>query len=252
MVPNTVLNTVDGISVGGKVVVCSQVLISALVRVGDLFTVAFCRPGAKSWFVSALGKICPPIDVVFYEGKVYTVDIDGNLCSIIVEEDIGSGKLSLSRIERVVTEAPSFPWPFSGAGRCTMRHYLVESCGALLLVRRRIFRQPSRDGLYDTSKVVRIEFEVLKANFQSSQWVKVTSVGDDQVLFVGVRSQSICVSQYMQKGNCIFFLHETERYFDDAPSSYSIYDMSDETVHSPHPRGSCKGKKLPATWLFPR
>jgi hypothetical protein len=94
---------------------------------------------------------------------------------------------------------------------------------------------------------------VLEANFQSGKWVKVTSVGDDRVLFVGRSSQSICVSQYRQKGNCIFFLEDIEKWnFEDASSSYAMYDMKDGTVYSPLPRGSCKGEKPPATWLFPR
>ncbi|CAM0873978.1 unnamed protein product [Alopecurus aequalis] len=251
-IPNTVLNTDSGISIE-KVVVCSKVLVAAIVRVGGLYTLAFCHPGATSWFVSALGKISLPADIMFYGGKLYTVDSEGELCSIIVEEDIDSGKLSLSRIERLVTEAPLFfpAWPVSGA--CGTQNYLVESCGALLLVRRRTFEQRFGDILNVAIKVVRVEFEVLEPNFQSSQWVKVTSVGDDRVLFVGRNSQSVCVSQYRQKGNCIFFLEDMERWnLEDAPSSYAIYDMSDGTVHSPLPSGSCKGEKPPATWLFPR
>ena len=187
-----------------------------------------------------LGKICLPADVTFYDGKLYTVDTEGNLCSIIVEEDIDSGKLSLSRIEHVVAEAPlSFPaWPIIAA--CRTRNYLVESRGALLLVRRRIFEQRFGDILNVALKVVQIEFEVLEANFQSSQWVKVKSVGDDRVLFMGRNSQSVCVSQYRQKGNCIFFLEDMERWsFEDAPSSYAIYDMRNRMVEYPLPIGSC-------------
>ncbi|KAK1648101.1 hypothetical protein QYE76_065906 [Lolium multiflorum] len=251
-IPNTVLNTEAEILIW-KIVVCSEILVAAMVKVGDLYTLALCRPGAKSWFVSALGRIISVADMMFYGGKLYTVDDEGDLCSIIVQEDIDSGKLRLSRIERVVTEAPFFfpPWPFSGA--IGTQNYLVESCGALLLVRRRTFEQRFGDVLDITIKVVRIEFEVLEANFKLAKWVKVTSVGDDQVLFVGRSSQSICVSRYRQKGNCIFFLEDIEGWnFEDAPSSYAIYDMKDGTLDSPLPRGSCKGKKPPATWLFPR
>jgi hypothetical protein len=48
-IPNTVLNADVGILIW-KVVVCSEVLVAAMVRVGNLYTLAFCRPGAKSWF----------------------------------------------------------------------------------------------------------------------------------------------------------------------------------------------------------
>jgi hypothetical protein len=251
-IPNTVLNADVGILIW-KVVVCSEVLIAAMVRVGNLYTLAFCHPGAKSWFVSAIGRISLVEDVMFYGGKLYTADYDGDLCSIIVEEDIDSGKLRLSRIERVVTEAPFFFPSSAFSGACGTRNYLVESCGALLLVRRRAFEQQFGDILDITFKVVRIEFEVLEANFRSAKWVKVTSVGDDRVLFVGRSSQSICVSQYRQKGNHIFFLEDIERWkFEDASNSYIIYDMKDGTVHSPLPIGLCKGEKPSATWLFPR
>ncbi|KAI4997578.1 hypothetical protein ZWY2020_052920 [Hordeum vulgare] len=214
-----------------KVIVCSELLVAAIVDIGDLRTLAVCQPG----------------------GKLLMVDGWRNLYVIDVEEDSDNGSLFISRIERII-EGP--PWPFRRfpGGLLVFDTYLVESRGALLLVRGTIYGNTPA-GNHTRFEIRAVRFE---ANFESLQWVERRSVGDDQVLFLGPRcSKSVCASQYNLKGNCIFFLDDDHcqwywKHAPSAPSSYAIFDMSDESVHSPLPRGSCKGEEAPATWHFPR
>jgi hypothetical protein len=101
------------------------------------------------------------------------------------------------------------------------------------------------------------EFEVFEANFRQSQWTKVTTVGDDQVLFVRRRcSRSVCVSHDEVPGDSIFLLeNEDEDHFlwsKVASSSCSVYSMKDGKVSTPLPTVSWKRGTVFATWLFPQ
>uniref|UniRef100_A0A0A8YVF5 KIB1-4 beta-propeller domain-containing protein n=1 Tax=Arundo donax TaxID=35708 RepID=A0A0A8YVF5_ARUDO len=101
---------------------------------------------------------------------------------------------------------------------------------------------------------VGIEFEVFEADFHSSKWVGVTSIGDDQVVFVSKGySQYVCVSQYKLRGDRIFILDDgtCDWLWKGMTSSYAVYDLSDGRTTSPMPSGSFKGEKAPAMWLFP-
>uniref|UniRef100_A0ACD6A233 Uncharacterized protein n=2 Tax=Avena sativa TaxID=4498 RepID=A0ACD6A233_AVESA len=207
-----------------KVIICLELLVAAIVDVGDLETLALCRPGGDQWFVSPLGYD-RSLDIIFHEGKLYMVDGWRNLYIIDVEEDGDSSSLFISRIECII-EGP--PWPFRlfSGGLLIFDTYLVESRGALLLIRGTIYGKPpvENHSAFET-RAVGFEFEVCEANFQSLQWVEKTSLVDDQVLFLGPRcSKSICASQYNLKGNCIFFLDDDNCgwYWEHAPSSYDI------------------------------
>jgi hypothetical protein len=240
-----------------KVIMCSALLVAAIVDIGDLRTLALCRPGGDEWFVSALGRD-RSLDIIFHQGKLYTVDGWRNVCIIDVEEDSDSGSLFISRIECIINGPPRPFRQFPG-GLLIFDTYLVESRGALLLIRGTIYGEPPVDNYSGFEiRAVRFEFEVCEADLQSLQWVDMKSVGDDQVLFLGPRcSKSVCASQYNLKGNCIFFLDNDNcgwywKHAPSAPSSYAIYDMSDGSVRSPLPEGSCKGEEAPATWHFPQ
>ena len=102
------------------------------------------------------------------------------------------------------------------------------------------------------------KFKVLEADFEHSRSVNVTTLGDDQMLFLGrpcSKIISVSVSQYGMSSDQIFFLDDvTEnavRYaFDEENTSVNVYDMRDGEVSSPLPM-SWKHEIL-ATWLFPR
>jgi hypothetical protein len=97
--------------------------------------------------------------------------------------------------------------------------YLVEARGVLLLVLRKM-KCRYAEGVTGLAMFERVaceqnEFEVSEANFRQSQWTKVTTVGDDQVLFVRRRcSRSVCVSHDEVPGDSIFYLkNEDEDHF---------------------------------------
>ncbi|KAL6639284.1 hypothetical protein ACP70R_023014 [Stipagrostis hirtigluma subsp. patula] len=237
-----------------KIIVCSLRLVVAVVYIGPIHTVALCRPGADSWFFSGLFGKNHLIDMMFYEGKLYAIDKYKDLLSIDIGEDNDNGKLSISRIERLV-ESVSQTFSVVLKGITFINQFLVESRGALLLVRTSFFGMSSHNGRGCMStEPVGIEFKVFQADFHSSRWVGVTSLGDDQVLFMGKSySQSVDVSQYKLKGNSIFILDDgtCNWFWKNRTSSCAVYDMSDETTYLPMPEGSLKGDKAQATWLFP-
>jgi len=90
--------------------------------------------------------------------------------------------------------------------------YLVEfeSHGTLLMVHRKTYGQ-GRIGprwlVAGTFISSGWEFEVFMADFQQSKWTKVTTIGDDQVLFLRRRcSRFIRVSPEEMPGDRIVFL----------------------------------------------
>ncbi|XBJ22067.1 hypothetical protein VPH35_000507 [Triticum aestivum] len=223
-----------------KVIRCSELLIAAIIDIGPLCTVAYCQPGSTTWLVSGLGSKGSVIDMMFYEGMLYVIDEFNDLLAINVRQDNDNGKLRVSRIERGISYFES---------------YLVESHGALLLVKRTILGICDNDTIGGI-KPVGIEFDVCQSDFESRSWVKVSSVGDDQALFLSQSSsQSVDVSQYKLKGDCIYFMDDgsCDWFWKDAPSSCAVYDMRDgQCFFIPLPTGSCKDLKTPAAWLFPQ
>ncbi|TVU04412.1 hypothetical protein EJB05_50016 [Eragrostis curvula] len=258
--PQEPLNMDAGMAID-KVIVCSELLIAAIVDIGPLKTVALCRPGAESWLVSRLGSKGIIIEMMLSEGKLYALNQSKDLLVIIVGDN-DNGKLNISRIERLI-ENRSFGYRFIRYGVSLIDHFLVECNGALLLLSRTIFGKLS-DGGCGLTEPVGVKFDVFKADFHLSRWEDVTSVGDEWALFVSKsHSRSVSVSQYNKlKGNCISFLDDGRDwamtsvddegwFWKSQASSYIVYDMSDGETYSPIPDGSFKGKKAPATWLFP-
>ena len=102
-------------------------------------------------------------------------------------------------------------------------------------------------------------FELFKADFEHSRWVKVTTVGDDQLLFIGRRcSRAVSVSQYDFPGGNILFLDDDEENrveyaYEDENTSIGAYHLGFHFVTSSYPNISWKrGDDMPlAAWLFP-
>ncbi|CAL4983498.1 unnamed protein product [Urochloa decumbens] len=102
----------------------------------------------------------------------------------------------------------------------------------------------------------RNEFDVFKADFEEMQWTKVTTIGDDQVLFLRRRcSRSVCVSGHEIPGDSIVFMENDDEdrdwYDEDITSSCSVYNMKDSKVSRLLPMVSWKRGAVSATWLFP-
>ena len=144
-----------------KLVVCSSLLAAAIINLRPMYTIALCRPGADSWFVSRLLRRDQPIDMMFYRGKLFVLGEFDNLLAIDVGEDNDNGKLSISQVECLI-EARSITFSFMPNGVSYINDVLVESHGALLMIRTTFFGMPSVDntGCMST-KPVGIHFKVL-------------------------------------------------------------------------------------------
>ncbi|KAM0909907.1 hypothetical protein ACQ4PT_014501 [Festuca glaucescens] len=239
----------------GKLIMCSPNLVAAFVGIGKISQILMCQPGALSWSVHAYDKCRMFEDMAFYQGKLYAIADDENLLVVNVSEDHNTGDPQVSEIGQVI-KGDQCPWYhalFDNNMIHNQKIYLVESRGALLMVRRAIWCQ-----VVDGEIVARSnEFEVFKADFEHSRWDKVTIVGDDQVLFLGRRcSRAVSASQYGIPGDNILFLDDDEDdyTYEDENSSVSTYHLRSCCVTSGYPgiywkRGS--DMRL-AAWLFPQ
>ncbi|VAH22913.1 unnamed protein product [Triticum turgidum subsp. durum] len=248
-----------------KLILCSSNLVAALVGVEHTSQILICQPGALSWSVRACDECKDFEDMAFYQGKLYALDDDENLLVVNISNDQSTGNPQVSRIGRVIEGKADFRLYHVGTeenGLPVKKLYLVESRGMLLMVRRNIWCQVPEVRPGGPRKFIagRSEFEVFEADFEHSQWIKVSTMGDDQVLFLGRRcSRAVAVSRYGLLGNRIFFLDDDDEYrvdyhYAEENTSCSAYDMQLGDISSPHPIISWKRHKEMrlAAWLFPQ
>lgn len=256
-----------------KLILCSPNLVDALVGVGDTSQILMCQPGALSWSVCACDECKDFEDMAFYQGKLYAITDDENLLVVNVSNDQSTGDPQVSRVGRVIKtkgercykgDLRLYTFVFEQNSMPLMpikKVYLVESRGALLMVRRKIWCQVPEVRPGGPRKMVaeQSEFDVFEADLEHSRWIKVSTMGDDQVLFLGRRcSRALSVSRYGLLGNHIFFLDDDDEhrvdYFYDENTSCSSYDMRLGDVSSPHPMISWKRRNEMhlAAWLFPQ
>ncbi|CAL4991843.1 unnamed protein product [Urochloa decumbens] len=242
-----------------KVVFCSPHLVAAIVVLWNAKRIAVCQPGATSWWsVSATNQYQDFADLAFHHGKLYALTGVDTLFTIEISVDHSTGDPWVSQMRRVINNPPLFTPQFFAAMKMT---YLVEARGVLLLVLRKM-KCRYAEGVTGVARLEIVageqnEFEVFEANFRQSQWTKVTTVGDGQVLFVRRRcSRSVCVSHDEVPGDSIFFLeNEDEDHFlwsKVASSSCSVYSMKDGKISTHLPTVSWKRGTVFATWLFPQ
>ncbi|KAL6896750.1 hypothetical protein ACP4OV_007322 [Aristida adscensionis] len=243
-----------------KLILCSPNLAAAFVgcalpRCGHTSQILVCQPGASSWSVRANDKCLGFEDMAFYQGKLYALTDDECLLVVNIGQDPSTGDPQISRIGQVIKGdpdpelAPSFPDNTKGRKKL----YLVESCGALLMVHRKVC---CRVAAGDKIVAGQSEFEVYKADLKHSQWVNVTTLGDDQMLFLGRRcSRAVTASQYGMPCDRIFFLDDVmenslDYHSGEDTTSVSVYDMRTSEISSPLPM-VWKSEMICATWLFP-
>jgi hypothetical protein len=98
------------------------------------------------------------------------------------------------------------------------------------MIRRTVWCKLDEDGTL-VALAGQNEFEVFKADLEHSRWIKVTTLGDDLVVFLGRRcSRAVSASQYGMLGDQIFFLDDimenvVEYFFDGESTSVDVYDM---------------------------
>jgi hypothetical protein len=184
-----------------KLIVCSPCLIAAQFRVDTIFKVAVCRPGSSSWSVPQ----CPfpwRTDIAFYQGKLYAITCTGYLLALNISVDDNTGDPQFTESEEI-----GFEVIIKGDCKTEIKIddynfmrmvYLVESHGSLLMVSRRIFEGHihGKGQIQTFAEQCEPEVVVLEADFERSRWAKVTSLGDDQVLFLGPCSRAVCMPQW--------------------------------------------------------
>jgi hypothetical protein len=227
----------------GRLVVCpGGQLVAAMGYIEGHHTVAFCRPGARSWSPAqrpeGAGSL---LDIALHRGVLYALYERDTLCAYDLEdgEPGGSVRLCIVGTGPPKTEAEARFHQFMDE-----RHYLVSSPsrgGRLLLVR---------------SSQICVTFEVLEA--ADGRWSEVTSLADDEALFVGAHGSRAlqAASRYGGgvRGNRIYFAGETQRWgIGDNPASLGVYDMTSKTIFGIGlPRGSFVDDCKPTgSWLFP-
>ncbi|CAO2149571.1 unnamed protein product [Urochloa humidicola] len=238
-----------------KTMFCSPHLIAAIFnyRTEQSTRIAVCQPGASSWW-SVLVNAHMFFDIVFHQGKLYALDSKDALFAVDISVDHSTGDPWVSQIQQVISGLHTHHTMFLSDGVPILRaNYLVESRGALLLVCREIdLRWKERN--WDRIEVLEAErsrFEVYEANFAESQWAKVTTIGDDQVLFLcRMFSRSVNISQNEMPGDHIFFM-DNGGYSKEASSTCSVYNMRDGKMSTPLPMVSWKPSGVFATWLLP-
>ncbi|CAL5086726.1 unnamed protein product [Urochloa decumbens] len=250
----------DKLALINKLVVCSPNLVAALfassyVKCGGATSqILVCQPGASSWSVRAYDQCKRFQDMAFYQGKLYVLAYDENLHVVNVSQDPSTGDPQVTRVRQVIWGDPD-PlleawWPDDTTG--VKKLYLVESCGTLLMVNRKVCCRISNNMIVAEQN----KFEVFKADIQHSRWVNVTTLGDDQMLFLGRQcSRAVSASQYGMLSDQIFFMDDementAQCFFDEESTSVGVYDMRTGEVSSPLPM-VWKHEVLLATWLFP-
>jgi hypothetical protein len=82
--------------------------------------------------------------MVFYQGKLYAIAADENLLVVNISEDHNTGDPQVSKTGQVI-KGDGRPWLYSAvlvdSTMLCKKIYLVESRGALLMVRRTIWCQ---------------------------------------------------------------------------------------------------------------
>ncbi|CAN6372822.1 unnamed protein product [Urochloa humidicola] len=245
-----------------KIIFCSSHLIAAIVKFTNESTnrIAVCRPGASSlWSVGVNDNASRFADIVFHQGKLYALDIKDTLFVVNISVDHSTGDPWASQIQPVISGLLASSYVCAYGVLIMKVTYLVQSRGALLVVCRNIGLRlkPGQQNGIEVDAVEQNWFQVFEANCGQSQWAEVTTLGDNQVLFLRRRCcRSVCVSHNEMPGDCIFFLENDDEdhhwYGSATSSSCSVYSMREGKVSSSLlPTVSWKRGTVFATWLFP-
>ncbi|WCJ44310.1 ascorbic acid mannose pathway regulator 1 [Euphorbia peplus] len=161
--------------------------MAILSQTGDL---AYCKNGDHSWSIVESGRsFCE--DVIFMKGAFFAVNKVGQVAVCDVSCDV-------ARVSFIET-------PDQVGGDM---QYLVDCGGELLLVTRYLddYVETEIPDLHPNLIYRTTRFEVFRLDLKETQWVRVTSLGD-QTLFIG-ENTSLSLSSVDFPGcmgNCIYF-----------------------------------------------
>ncbi|CAL5021742.1 unnamed protein product [Urochloa decumbens] len=222
-----------------KVIMCSRDLVVAKLNYQHRpDAVVCCRPGMSSTWLTGLCNGNWYHDMAFYEGKLYTVTVEGDLFVNEVSNGTGTEEPRVSRMEQLIQGTPN------SATRC----YLVISRTSKLLLVRWIIPQDSTQEM---------TMKVLEADLKMSRWLEVESLGD-QVLFISSYcSKAVTASShggYLQ-GNQIYFLDDGLVHWFLGPcgnrQACGVFHMSSNTIHPISLGEEHLSTQSKASWFFP-
>lgn len=197
------------------------------------------------------------LDMVFSNGNLYALTEGEGLYMLELAED-KEGKPIVSTVDRLIDDChyPSFPildiLGSHNVEECYLRHYLMESGGHLLMVRRWLgdpYELNAGDGNRTHS------FEVFKISSKCDGWIEQKALNGESLFLSKRGSLSVLPSSCDgARAGCIYFVCDSmaRRVMVEDPFRDSgVYNMSDSTV-TPLTRGmaSCRGRWFP-TWLSP-
>ncbi|XP_059451387.1 putative F-box protein At5g55150 [Corylus avellana] len=237
-------------------------IVVALPRHNTRNSIAFCKPGDKSWtFVEPpLKKSLDLADVIHFKNQLfYTVSNYGGttLCAYDLA-DLSSPKSynletsfnfeSLSALDEGMRRSFS------------QRYYLVESLGDLLWVRRLLTNNMNDDGeftySYDSNTFPdqTIMFDVYRLDFSQNTWKCIKCIGD-QVVFLGINQSLSLSAQHSTslKANRIYFTDDSywihRKYHSYGGQDFGHYELEGSTI-----RGGlkCRDQKIlpPPVWVM--
>jgi hypothetical protein len=180
-------------------------------------SIAFCKPGDKSWtFIEPpLKKYYDIVDVTHFKDQLfYTITSCGRTLYAYDLADLSSPKSylvktcfkfeSLSSLEKYTRRS------------CGERYYLVESSGELLWVCRLFTNKMNGNGeiifnygILDFPDQTTM-FDIYRLDFSRNTWKPIKCIGD-QVLFLGTnQSLSLSAQNFSSlKANCIYFTDDS-------------------------------------------
>ena len=194
-------------------------VVVALPSFGHNLSIAFCRPGDKSWtFVESPGRYMSIEDVIHFKDQVfYAVCFRG---TPVVAYDLAD----LSSPKTYSLEASFKFEPLSSLEKLMRgwwcdRCYLVESLGNLLWVRRFISSNLDDENYFVYDHFARfpnktVDFDVYRLDFARNTWECTKCIGD-QALFLGKnQSFSLSAQEFPNlKANRIYFTDDSSVHF---------------------------------------
>lgn len=229
-------------------------VVAAVVGEGRHGKLAVCRPGAPAWSVSGGDGWRRIKDMAFYQGKLYAVDHNEDLLAVTLAAD--GEPPAVSRIDRVINGKP----PGAAALLRVTLHYLVDSGGELLLVRREVQRSSMvRTQPWQHTAELQDRFAVFRADFRRSRWRRVKTIGDEsggRALFVGrwcSRAVRVAGDRWADQ---VFFLEDGTG--DEWHTQAQRCSLRGSTFGCVRPNEllplmtTADGQDLDATWIFPR
>ncbi|KAL6606635.1 hypothetical protein ACP70R_042288 [Stipagrostis hirtigluma subsp. patula] len=176
-------------------------------------TVCICQPPIATDLYTGRhrGPFHQLFDIAFFDGKLHGVDFGCKLLTFEISYD-PDDKPKISSVECIINsrERSSLPPPLSNKKGYTLRGYLVECCGRLLMVQRLIEGSGLRPGGRDSFEHHRTAgFVVFEADLSTKpgRWIRINKLGG-QALFVGKHcSKSFPAGECTGiQEDCIYFM----------------------------------------------